>query len=104
MSSKLGLEGSWGRGAAPMLPRGVSRCPLRLKMDPKWCQNGTKNGATTHMIERSAVPLSSEMREMLALPLEQPREERSWHTHRAAPRRETRQYPESSTTAITCSC
>ena len=90
MSSKLGLEGSWGRGVAPMLPRGVSRCPLRLKMDTKLCQNGFQNGATTHMIESSAVPLSSEMREAgltlsspeereAGIPSEQPRGERSWH-------------------------
>ena len=77
-----------------MLPRGVSRSP----QTPKWSQNGTKNGATTHMIERSAVPLiSSEMREKLAYPQsspegrkagapsEQQRGERSSNTLRAAP-------------------
>ena len=47
-------------------PQGLSGYPPRPKMEPKWCQNGTKNGATT-LIERSAVPLSSdEIREKLA--------------------------------------
>ena len=47
-------------------PQGLSGYPPRPKMEPKWYQNWTKNGATT-LIERSAVPLSSdEIREKLA--------------------------------------
>ena len=58
-----------GHRCATKGPQGLCRYPLRLKMEPNWCQNRTKNGATTHMIETSAVPQSStEMREKLAYP------------------------------------
>mgnify|MGYP004242250621 CR=1 FL=1 len=77
--SKLDLEGSWGRGAAPMLPKVVSRCPLRLKMEPKWNQKWSHNSHDREIDSTN-----------------EQRDERSWHTLRATPRREKLAYPQSS--------
>ena len=57
--SKIAFLKTLGHRCATKGPQGLCRYPLRLKMDPKWYQNGTKNGATTQMIETSAVPQSS---------------------------------------------
>ena len=107
--SKITLLGVPGHWCGTKGPQGLSGYPPRPKMEPKWCQNGTKNGATT-LITRSAVPLSSdEIREKLAyipgsaeerelayIPNsaeERERERERWHTTRASPRREMQQPP-----------
>ena len=73
--SKITFLKNLGHRCGTKGSQGLSRYPLKPKMEPKWCPNGTKNGATTHMIEASAVPqCSTEMREKLAYPQNSPKE------------------------------
>ena len=102
--SKITFLKALGHRCGTKGSQGLSRCPLRFKMEPKWFQNGTKNGATTHMIETSAVPQSStEMREKLAYPQNSP-EVREAGIPSEHPEKRQQQCPHSSTAAIKCPC